>query len=200
MKTGIMGGTFDPIHIGHLMAAEAARDACGLEEVWFMPSHTPPHKQQAGVTGEMRLDMTEKAISSNPHFRLLDVEVKRQGVSYTVDTIRDLKKEWPEHDFHFIIGADMVNYLPKWNRIQELADMLSFIGLNRPGSPLDTEQLPDFLKRRVHIVDMPMLDISSSDIRHKAENGESIRYMVPDPVYEYISRSGIYGVQSGTAD
>lgn len=195
MKVGIMGGTFDPIHIGHMLAAECARDAYDLEEVWFMPSHIPPHKEDAGVTGLMRLEMTAEAVADHPSFRTLDWEVKRGGVSYTVDTVRELRDAYPEHDFYFIIGADMVAYLPKWNRIGELAEMLTFIGLNRPGTKLSVEDLPDFLQKAVVTAEMPLIEISSTIIRSRAASGSSIRYMVPDRVYDYIVRSGIYGLQ-----
>ncbi|GIP01750.1 nicotinate-nucleotide adenylyltransferase [Paenibacillus sp. cl141a] len=195
MKVGIMGGTFDPIHIGHMLAAECARDAYDLEEVWFMPSHIPPHKEDAGVTGLMRLEMTAEAIAGHPSFRTLDWEVKRGGVSYTVDTVRELRDAYPEHDFYFIIGADMVAYLPKWNRIGELAEMLTFIGLNRPGTELSVDDLPDFLQKAVVTAEMPLIEISSTIIRSRAASGSSIRYMVPDRVYDYIVRSGIYGLQ-----
>lgn len=195
MKVGIMGGTFDPIHIGHMLAAESARDAYDLEEVWFMPSHIPPHKEDAGVTGLMRLEMTAEAIAGHPSFRTLDWEVKRGGVSYTVDTVRELRDAYPEHDFYFIIGADMVAYLPKWNRIGELAEMLTFIGLNRPGTELSVDDLPDFLQKAVVTAEMPLIEISSTIIRSRAASGSSIRYMVPDRVYDYIVRSGIYGLQ-----
>ncbi|MBY0158354.1 nicotinate-nucleotide adenylyltransferase [Cytobacillus firmus] len=195
MKVGIMGGTFDPIHIGHMLAAECARDAYDLEEVWFMPSHIPPHKEDAGVTGLMRLEMTAEAVADHPSFRTLDWEVKRGGVSYTVDTVREVREAYPEHDFYFIIGADMVAYLPKWNRIGELAEMLTFIGLNRPGTKLSVDDLPDFLQKAVVTAEMPLIEISSTIIRSRAASGSSIRYMVPDRVYDYIVRSGIYGIQ-----
>ena len=200
MKVGIMGGTFDPIHIGHMLAAEAARYSYELDEVWFMPSHIPPHKQESGVTGLMRLEMTSEAVSGHPSFRTLDWEIERGGVSYTVDTVTELRRVYPHIEFTFIIGADMVNYLPKWHRIDDLARMLHFIGVNRPGSDLNVKLLPLFLQKVVRIADMPLVDISSSLIRKRAAAGESIRYMVPDRVYDYIVRSGIYGIQPGRTD
>lgn len=194
-KVGIMGGAFDPIHLGHLLAAEAAREQHGLDEVWFMPSHIPPHKHQAGVSGEQRLAMVKAAIQSHPHFRPLDIELRRGGVSYTVDTIKELRGEYPDLELYFIIGADMVNYLPKWEGIEELTDMITFIGLQRPGSFLELDTLPPFIQEAVLLADMPLVDISSSLIRKRISGGHSVRYMVPETVYDYIVRSGLYGIQ-----
>ncbi|MBU5672330.1 nicotinate-nucleotide adenylyltransferase [Paenibacillus brevis] len=193
-KIGIMGGAFDPIHIGHLLAAEAAREKYGLEEVWFMPSHIPPHKHQAGGSGEQRLEMVKAATHSHPAFKPLDIELRRGGVSYTVDTIRALRSEHPDLELYFIIGADMVNYLPKWEGIEELVGMLRFIGLQRPGSFLELDTLPPLIRDAVMLADMPLVDISSSLIRFRISRGLSVRYMVPEPVYEYIMGSRLYEV------
>ncbi|MWV45340.1 nicotinate-nucleotide adenylyltransferase [Paenibacillus sp. HJL G12] len=200
MKVGIMGGTFDPIHIGHLLAAEAARDSFGLDQVWFMPSHIPPHKEQAGASGEDRLGMVAEAISDHPCFRTLDIEIRRGGVSYTIDTVKDIRSSFEGIDFHFIIGADMVNYLPKWEGIEELVGIMSFIGVGRPGSELDLEVLPSYLKGKVLLADMPQVDISSTEIRERLTTGHSIRYMVTDSVYDYIRRRGLYGIQPRRTD
>ncbi|GIP25062.1 putative nicotinate-nucleotide adenylyltransferase [Paenibacillus sp. J23TS9] len=200
MKVGIMGGTFDPIHIGHLLAAEAARDSFGLDQVWFMPSHIPPHKEQAGAAGEDRLGMVAEAISDHPCFRTLDIEIRRGGVSYTIDTVKDIRSSFENIDFHFIIGADMVNYLPKWEGIEELVGLMSFIGVGRPGSELDLDALPPYLKGKVLLADMPQVDISSTEIRERLATGHSIRYMVTDNVYDYIRRSGLYGIRPGRTD
>lgn len=193
-KIGIMGGAFDPIHLGHLLAAEAAREQYGLEEVWFMPSHTPPHKHEAGVSAKERLTMVELATATNDDFKTLDIELKRGGISYTIDTITELKSMYPTFDFHFIIGADMVNYLPKWQGIHKLVEMLTFIGLQRPGSFLELDILPPYVQRAVKLADMPLVDISSSLIRRQIAVGQSVRYMVPETVYEYMIRGGLYGI------
>ncbi|WP_151737608.1 nicotinate-nucleotide adenylyltransferase [Paenibacillus tengchongensis] len=195
MKVGIMGGTFDPLHIGHMLAAESAREAYMLEQVWFMPSHIPPHKHAAGTTGAQRLAMVNSAIAGHPAFRVLDWEVVRGGVSYTIETVRRLQEEYAGIEFYFIIGADMVQYLPKWRDIDELVRRLYFIGVGRPGTPLDLDALPQHIARRVLIADMPQLDISSTMLRSRAAAGKSIRYMVPDAVFDYVQRSGCYGVQ-----
>ncbi|OBZ11722.1 nicotinate (nicotinamide) nucleotide adenylyltransferase [Bacillus sp. FJAT-27264] len=196
MKIGIMGGTFDPPHIGHMLAAESARDTYVLDEIWFMPSHIPPHKHEAGVSGEDRLAMVQEAVKDHPSFRTLDLEVLRGGVSYTIDTIRELQSEHPQCEFYFIIGADMVQYLPKWQSIDELVQRLTFIGVGRPGTPLELETLPDHIARRVILADMPQVDISSTMLRKRAAEGRSIRYMVPDGVYDYVQRGGLYDIQS----
>ncbi|CAH1226536.1 nicotinate-nucleotide adenylyltransferase [Paenibacillus sp. JJ-223] len=195
MKIGIMGGTFDPIHMGHLLAAEAARDSHALDEVWFMPSHVPPHKREAGASGRQRLDMTTAAVKDVQQYEVLDIEMELGGVSYTIDTMRELWRRYPEHDFYFIIGADMVNYLPKWEQIEELAARLTFIGVGRPGFQLHLDDLPDELQGRVLLAEMPLVDISSTAIRRRLASGHSVRFMVPDSVYEYIVRSGLYGAK-----
>jgi nicotinate-nucleotide adenylyltransferase len=200
LKVGIMGGTFDPLHIGHMMAAEAARDTYGLQEVWFMPSHIPPHKHEAGVSGEDRLAMVQEAVKNHEAFCTLDWEVVRGGVSYTYETIRRLQEEYPHFDLYFIIGADMVQYLPKWNEIEELVQRLTFIGVGRPGTPLDLDALPDFIAKKVLLADMPLVDISSTMLRERAAAGKSIRYMVPEAVFDYVQRSGLYGIQPRSTD
>ncbi|MDP4098107.1 nicotinate-nucleotide adenylyltransferase [Paenibacillus sp. P96] len=194
MRIGIMGGTFDPIHIGHMLAAEAAYDAFQLDRVWFMPSHIPPHKQGAGATGEERLQMVREAVHGNAAFEVIDVEIRRGGVSYTFETIRELQELHPGIQFYFIIGADMVNYLPHWEHIEELAQRLVFIGVRRPGYELALHELPAFLHDRVVLAEMPVVDISSTDIRERIAAGHSVRYMVPDQVFEYITRGSMYEI------
>ena len=157
-----------------------------------MPSHIPPHKHAAGASGEQRLQMVERAIGTNPAFRTLDIELERGGVSYTIETIRALQERYTDHEFFFIIGADMVNSLTEWHGIEELAQRLTFVGVGRPGSVIDKSQMPTYLQPRVELVNMPQVDISSTDIRERLQNGQTIRYMVHDHVYEYIKGSGIY--------
>lgn len=194
MKIGIMGGTFDPIHIGHLVAAEAAREAASLDEVWFLPTNIPPHKEdQPKATPEERLEMVFRAIDFQPYFRAIDIELARGGVSYSVDTAAELKELYPDRSFHYIIGADMVQYLPKWHQIEKLADMVSFIGLARPGTTLALDELPEYIRDKVTVVPMPMLDISSTDIRSRKTQGQSIRFLVPEKVFQFIKRNDLYG-------
>lgn len=193
-KIGIMGGTFDPIHVGHLIAAQSALEGAGLDEVWFVPSYAPPLKDhEPGAESLARLEMTMLATEPEPRFRVLDVELGRGGVSYTIDTARELASRYPQHEFVYIIGSDRVNDLAKWHRIEELAETVRFIGLERPGEPLpDPDSLPAYLRERVAFVPMPHIAISSTAIRARAASGLSIRYYVPDSVYFYIQRNGLY--------
>jgi nicotinate-nucleotide adenylyltransferase len=193
MKIGIMGGTFDPIHIGHLIAAEQALAQAGLDEVRFMPTYVPPHKSNAPVaTSEQRWDMVCKAIADHPRFTAERMELDRKGTSYTIDTIHDMKRREPAAQFSFIIGGDMVEYLPRWARIEELAGLIRFIGLERPGFPLMLDKLPGFLDGKVIPVRMPQVDISSTEIRERLSRGETIRYLVPAVVQTYIEGNCLY--------
>jgi len=191
-RTGLMGGTFDPIHIGHLLAAEAAREAAGLDEVWFVPSFVPPHKPQPGASGEDRRAMVELAIAGHPGFRVEETELKRGGVSYTIDTVNTLKADYPDRSFYWIVGTDMMNDLPNWHRIEELAAQISFICLARQGEESMEHTLPEYLRSRLIPAYMPPVGISSTDIRNRVRRGQSIRYQVPEAVREYIGRKGLY--------
>lgn len=193
-KAGIMGGTFDPIHTGHLIAAETALEAGGLDEVWFIPTASPPLKPNApGASAENRLEMVAAAIHDRERFRVLDVELRRGGVSYSVDTVKTLLEQHPEHSFAYIIGSDRINDLPNWHRIGELAGLVTFIGLARPGTVARPELLPEDLRSRITFAEMPAIGISSTDLRERLSTGRSIRYLVPDAVHDLIRRQGWYG-------
>lgn len=193
-KAGIMGGTFDPIHIGHLIAAETALEAGGLDEVWFIPTASPPLKPNApGASASDRLEMVAAALADRERFRVLDIELQRGGVSYSVDTVKSLTEQHPEHSFAYIIGSDRINDLPNWHRIDELAELVTFIGLARPGTLAWPELLPEGLRRRITFADMPAIGISSTDLRERLSTGRSIRYLVPDAVHDLIRRQGWYG-------
>jgi nicotinate-nucleotide adenylyltransferase len=193
MKIGIMGGTFDPIHMGHLIAAEQALGQAGLDEVRFMPTYVPPHKAHSPVASSgQRWDMVCLAIEDHPRFTAERLELDREGTSYTIDTIQELKSLRPDADFYFIIGGDMVQYLPRWSRIEELSKMIHFVGLERPGYPLLLNELPGFLDGRVIPVSMPLIDISSTEIRRRLTNGVSARYLIPAQVLSYIEENGLY--------
>lgn len=193
MKVGIMGGTFDPIHLGHLIAAERAREGMQLDEIWFIPVHTPPHKDQAPGAGVgQRWDMVCEAVKHCPHFRPVDIELKREGPSYTIETAIELGKKYPNIDFYYIIGADMVQYLPKWHKIDQLLQCVSFIGLKRAGYNIEWDQLSETIRSKVSMVTMPLIDISSTEIRERRSQNQTIRFLVPEKVYYYIEENRLY--------
>jgi len=191
-KVGLLGGTFDPVHNGHLLAAETARDALGLDEVWFIPTLVPPHKPQPGTDGARRRDMLEAALANNPAFRVEDIELRKEGTSYTIETVTELRRRYPATQFHWIVGSDMIRDLPNWRRAEELAEAVDFIGLERPDQPSDDALLPEYIRSKLVRASMPLLGISSTDIRRRIREGRSVRYMLPDPVIEYIQRDGLY--------
>lgn len=193
MKIGIMGGTFDPIHNGHLLAAETAREEAQLDEVWFMPANVPPHKANAPqAAAEQRLFMVELAIAHHDAFKASDFELTRGGTSYTADTVKSLKDQHPQHHFYYIIGADMVMYLPNWNRIDQLVSMIGFIGITRAGYELDLGSLSETIRNKVQICQMPNVELSSTDIRERKKRGLDIRYRVPDSIRAYIGENRLY--------
>ncbi len=189
-RIGIFGGTFDPIHFGHLLAAEQAREQAELDEVWFMPARIPPHKAGQGISAASdRLRMVELAIADHPAFRATDVELGREGPSYTVDTMRELVRRHPDCAFFFILGGDMVEMLPKWHRFDELKRLVRFIGLARPKASPNPGELAEY----VTFVKMPQWELSSSLIREKVRAGKSLRYLLPPAVERYIKERGLYG-------
>ncbi|MBW5444967.1 nicotinate (nicotinamide) nucleotide adenylyltransferase [Cohnella sp. CFH 77786] len=191
-RTGLFGGTFDPIHYGHLLAAESAREAAKLEEVWFIPTFVPPHKSHPGADSENRRRMLETALADCPGFRVEEIELSRQGVSYTIDTVNALHERYQDRAFYWIVGSDMVKDLPNWRQAEELAEKVTFIGLERPGEPCDEVDLPSYVRRKLLRASMPPIGISSTDIRRRRKEGRSIRFMTPEPVHEWIRRHGLY--------
>jgi nicotinate-nucleotide adenylyltransferase len=193
MKIGIMGGTFDPIHLGHLIAAESAREAAGLHEVWFMPTHIPPHKPNTPkASAEQRLEMVRLAITNHISFRAVDYELTRGGVSFTADTVQSLHELHPTLTFYYIIGADMVMYLPKWVQIEQIIKHVSFIGLQRAGFQVALDQLPAYLAEKVQLAPMPLIEISSTAIRERERLRQSVRYLVPENVRVYMEANRLY--------
>ena len=198
MKVGIMGGTFDPIHNGHLVTAEAVRDTLNLDEVLFIPSARPPHKTDRNITSpEHRLSMTVLATCFHPEFRVSTIEIMRNGPSYAVDTIDALKKEYVNGtEFYFILGADAALELSTWHNAQELIEKCSFIAATREGTDIDIKaleaQFNGAAKGHILRVETPKIEISSTDIRDKIKRGRSIRYLVPDTVEAYIRKERLY--------
>lgn len=198
MKVGIMGGTFDPIHFGHLAMAESAREIFKLDEVLFIPSARPPHKTEKTVTPAIhRLMMTHLAIQSNEHFRVSPMEFLRDGLSYTLDTIDALNKKFGAGtELFFIIGSDSMADLPKWHRARELVRKVHFIAAARPGVEVDFEYLKDYFgevgMKHIHQMTTPGLEISSTDLRQRVKARRSIKYLVPEVVEEYIAKEQLY--------
>ncbi len=185
-KIGLLGGTFNPPHIGHLVIADQVRNQLGLEEVWFVPTSTPPHKEgKTTIDGDMRVDMLLRAIQGNSYFDLNTLEIDRGGVSYTYDTIKELQDRHPDKEFFFIVGADMVQDLPNWYKIDELIEMVQFVGVNR----LDYERESQY---PIIWVDVPNVDISSTELRHRISQGEAVRYLIPASVVAYIVENELY--------
>ena len=197
-KIGIMGGTFDPIHIAHLRLAECAYEQFGLDQVLFLPAGDPPHKRNAQVLEENhRANMVKLAIAGNPHFAFSDIEIKRDGFSYTSDTLLWLSRENPDREYYFIVGADSLNYMEEWHNPQDIFDHAIILAANRDRLPEEEiDRQIDFLKKRygarIEKMDLPNLEISSHMLRNMVANGASIRYYVPEAVGQYIEKYKLY--------
>ena len=186
-RIGLFGGTFDPPHIGHCIIANEVLKRCQLDEVWWIPTSTPPHKNKSNaVSDEARSQMVKLICEENESFHFCGIELERSGKSYTVDTLLSLKKMHLDASFSFLIGGDMIAYLPKWHRIEELVKLVEFIGVEREG--YSTHSPYEFTK-----VEVPSMAVSSSMIRSKLNNGENVRYLVPDNVWNWIRKEGLYG-------
>lgn len=195
-KIGILGGTFDPPHIGHFVIANEVKQAFNLDEIWFMPVNIPPHKQRANITSPMvRKKMLELGIGDTKYFSVCDIEIKREGLSYTVETMERLVEQHPLYKFYFIIGGDMVENLKTWYRIEDLLEMVTFVGTNRPGHETFSEQI------NKHILELtvPQLEISSSMIRKRVSENKSIHFLVPESIREYIKENKLYGSKQSTS-
>lgn len=194
---GILGGSFDPIHNGHILLAQEVRDRLQLEKVIFIPAYVAPHKiGQSFASAADRFAMTALAVEGINDFSVSDMELRRGSVSYTVDTMLELRKMYPRQEFYFIIGADSVPQLKTWNRIEELFSLVKFAAVYRPGyeDVLDRAR-EDFGRQaeRIVMVHTTEYDVSSTAIRQKVQAGQSISDMVPAAVAEYIEKNGLYG-------
>jgi len=196
---GVMGGTFDPIHFGHLRAAEEVLQGFGLERVIFVPSGKPPHKPLSEVTSpEHRYMMAKLATADHPQFEVSGIEIQREGPSYTLDTLRELRDTLcKEKTLYFITGLDAILEIHTWNGYKQLFDLADFIAVTRPGYSVEAfgtlENLlgPDCFSK-VHPFPVTLLAIASRDIRRRVREGESIRYLVPEPVRLYIGKERLY--------
>lgn len=187
---GIMGGTFDPIHHGHLVAASEVMDVFHLDQVIFVPAAMQPFKAGRSVTApEHRYLMTVIATASNPRFTVSRVDLDRGGTTYTIDTLRDLRHQEPDADFFFITGADALAQILTWKDADQLFRMAHFVGVTRPGHVLNAAGLP---RRSVSLVEVPAMAISSTDCRNRVRAGKPVWYLVPDGVVQYINKYRLY--------
>lgn len=198
-KYGIFGGSFNPIHYGHLMICEYIKEEMGLDKVIFIPTGNPPHKELE-LSAEDRYEMVRLAISPNPDFEISDIETTRVKMSYTVDTIRELKKIYKEEKLYFLIGLDSLFQLKTWMKIGDLSQEIEFVVALRPGY-LDKEEVNkeiDFLREnfgtKINLIKTPLYEISSTDLRDRIREGKSLRYLIPKKVLDYIEESGFYKV------
>ncbi|AUH68469.1 MULTISPECIES: nicotinate-nucleotide adenylyltransferase [Gordonia] len=203
-RIGVMGGTFDPIHNGHLVAGSEVAHRFGLDEVVFVPTGRPwqkegdhaPDPSRLVSPAEHRYLMTVIATASNPRFTVSRVDVDREGVTYTVDTLRDLRKTYPDDELYFITGADALETILSWHDWEDLFELANFIGVSRPGYELNATHLMEHLAAKpadaLQMLEIPALAISSTDCRARAAAGRPVWYLVPDGVVQYIAKHGLY--------
>ncbi len=188
-----MGGTFDPIHHGHLVAASEVADRFALDEVIFVPTGEPWQKADSKVSAsEDRYLMTVIATAANPRFKVSRVDIDRPGPTYTIDTLADLSKQYPDDDLYFITGADALSSILSWRDWEDMFDLAEFVGVTRPGYVLTEEMLPKKHQDKVHLIDVPAMAISSTDCRERAHEGRPVWYLVPDGVVQFIAKNGLY--------
>jgi nicotinate-nucleotide adenylyltransferase len=200
MRIGVFGGTFDPIHLGHLILAEQCREQAGLDQVWFVPAPRPPQKEGQAVTRfEQRVEMLQLAIAGQPDFRIDEIEKDRPGPSYTVETLTELHRRHADDEFDLVIGSDSLADVPLWRQPQRLVALAGLVVMARPGSPvLGADELRQELglapdaPLRLREVEGPQIYIASRDLRRRAAEGRSLRYVVPRAVECYIQEKRIY--------
>lgn len=187
-RIGVMGGTFDPIHHGHLVAASEVAQSLDLDEVVFVPTGQPSYKSNV-TQAEHRYLMTVIATASNPRFTVSRVDIDREKPTFTIDTLRDIRRERPDADLYFITGADAIAQILSWKDVQELWDLAHFVAVSRPGHVLSVSGLPE---QDVSLLEVPALAISSTDCRSRVRRGFPVWYLVPDGVVQYISKHHLY--------
>lgn len=189
-----MGGTFDPIHNGHLVAASEVAYRFQLDQVVFVPTGQPWQKAGRNVTAaEHRYLMTMVATASNPRFTVSRVDIDRKGPTYTIDTLRDLRELFPDAELYFITGADSLASIMSWRDWEVMLEMANFVGVTRPGYELSKDMLPLESQTGIELIGIPAMAISSTDCRERAREGEPVWYLVPDGVVQYIAKNNLYG-------
>ncbi|MDD4803289.1 MAG: nicotinate-nucleotide adenylyltransferase [Syntrophomonas sp.] len=195
---GILGGTFDPIHYGHIVAAECVRDALQLDRIIFIPAARPPHKTPGEILdSQHRLEMVKLAVKDNPYFVVSELEINRSGLSYTVDTIAVFQQKCPQTKIFFIIGVDALLLINTWKDYERLASMCSFAVVTRPGYQLNRDSeafrdIPPEVLNKIHLLQVPGLYISSSHIRQRVGRGQTIKYLLPPAIEDYIREHDLY--------
>lgn len=200
MRIGIFGGTFDPVHLGHLLLAECCREQAALDAVWFLPAAVPPHKQRADLTpAAQRIEMLELAVGGYLAFSICRYEVDRGGVNYTAETLAQLRQDHPADEFFLLLGADMFHDLPHWREPARICELALHVAVHRAGEPppdfsvlqgIATAERIEAMRRQA--VEMPAIGISASDLRRRVSAGQSIRYRTPRAVEKYIETHGLY--------
>jgi nicotinate-nucleotide adenylyltransferase len=185
MKIGILGGTFNPPHIGHLILAQEVTQKLSLDKIFFIPTNIPPHKESHNVKGADRLNMVKLVVAGDKRFEALDLEIKRGGVSYTIDTVHELKEKFKQAEFYLIVGSDLANDFPTWRYFERLKKAVNIVVAKRRAYPLKTIN-------RFIIAQIVQMGISSSYIRGLIKKGFSVKYLVPDSVAEYIGKHKLY--------
>jgi nicotinate-nucleotide adenylyltransferase len=200
MRIGLLGGTFDPIHYGHLLLAESCREQGRLDQVWFIPAAVPPHKQDQTLSQPAeRMEMLKLAIGGHEAFRISEIEFQRGGVSYTVDTLEAVRQERPADELFLLLGGDSLHDLPTWREPQRICELALPMTVGRPGAAEpDWNAIAGFLtperlqQLKSQHVEMPQIGISSRDLRRRVAEGRSIRFQVPRAVEQYIAAAGLY--------
>jgi nicotinate-nucleotide adenylyltransferase len=204
MRVGVFGGTFDPVHFGHLILAEQCREQGRLDQVWFVPAPRPPHKDAEALTKfELRAEMLRLAVAGQPAFRVDESEKDRAGPSYTVDTLADFTRRHPGDEFFLMVGSDTVKDLPLWREPRRVLQLAGLLVMVRPNNPLpnpvrlcaDLGLTADEL--RLEVIETPLIDISSRDLRRRAAAGRSLRYFLPRAVEMYIQEKRLYSSPAG---
>ena len=202
MRLGIFGGAFDPIHNGHLLLADQCREQCALDEVWFVPTRTPPHKDASQLTASRhRVEMLQLATAGMPEFVVSRIELDHDEVSWTVDTLRRLRDQKPADELFLLIGGDSLREFPTWREPLAIAELATLVAVNRGETSLEdlSAGLDASIRSRVQLVTMPGVQIAATDVRSRAAEGRSLRFLVPRAVEQYIRQHELYSTQQ-TAD